>query len=157
MLNLIRWQLVSLVLLLCQGFIFEHDDGINQQASLFFGVTAAMMILGLLTFSIVDVIWRKSKKPATLCIPSSALTVLEKSLQRELLQAYSEEFIEYHGAVALNKKALNSLTPGQRQEVVGIVLKDFEALGDDAFETAAAVLRERSRDLDQLGMKLSVG
>jgi hypothetical protein len=78
------------------------------------------------------------------------LNALEKSLREELLQAYSEDFFEYQGVIVQNRKSLNSLTPGQTQEVVGIVLNDSEVLGDEAFGAAAAILRQRSHDLDQL-------
>jgi hypothetical protein len=56
---------------------------------------------------------------------------LEKTLREEILQVYSEECINCEGVIILNKKAMNSLTPaGQRQEVLGMVSKESETLGD---------------------------
>jgi hypothetical protein len=135
-------------LLLCQGLIFQHEDVIQDQVILFFGVTAAIMIIGLVVFSIFDSIWRRFKGASTLCISHNTLRALDKALQNELLQLYSESLFDREGVIVLDKKSLNSLTPGQRQEVLGIISKEFELIGDEAFGKAAANYRERTQELD---------
>jgi hypothetical protein len=128
-----RWQLISIVVLLCQGFVFEHEDSIQETTYLFFGVTASFMILAVLAYSIVDLIWKKLKRRRSVCLSKPAFAALSESLQQDILQIYSEEQLDKQGVFVLDKKTMNLIGPGQRQEVLGIISKEF-VLDSRAFE-----------------------
>jgi hypothetical protein len=145
-----RWQLVSLILILCQGFIFEHDEEIQQRVTLFFGVTAAIMILGLLVYSIGGWIWRKFKGPETVCVSFAAFKAIETSLQKELLQVYAQDCFDKRGVVILDSADMNRLTVGQRQEVLGIVSKESVFVNSEEFGRAVETYRTRTEGLDKM-------
>jgi hypothetical protein len=146
--DLIRWRLVSLILLLCQGFIFENEEEVKQTATLFFGVTAAMMIIVLLVFSFLSYVWRKLKGPSSVCISASALSKLKQENQQDLLQLYSEEMANKDGVFVIKLKSLNRLTAAQRQEVLGIVSRESELLGSADFSRITATYRNRTQELE---------
>jgi hypothetical protein len=144
-----RWELVSVVILLCQGLIFENDAEIQENAILFFGVTAAMIMIAAVVMSLINTVKRMFyNRGHDLVISKSAMSALTSEDKQQILQIFSEEEAKQNGSIQIRRQKLESLTPGQNLEITGIVSKQYQ-LGDEAFEQHAAQLRVKSLELDK--------
>jgi hypothetical protein len=141
--------LVSVVILLCQGLIFENGEEIQETAILFFGVTAALIMIGAVVMSIFNTVRRLLKNEnREFLISKLSLSALQNADRQEILQIFSEVQVQETGSIHLKREKLERLTPGQSLEISGIVAKQYE-LEEDAFNQYASQLRIKSSEIDQ--------
>jgi hypothetical protein len=143
------WELVSVVILLCQGLIFENGEEIQETAILFFGVTSAIIMIGAVAMSIFNTLRRLLKNEnREFLISKLSLSALQNEDRQQVLQIFSEEQVQQTGRIHLKREKLDRLTPGQSLEISGIIAEQYER-GDEAFNQHASQLRIRSSEIDQ--------
>jgi hypothetical protein len=145
-----RWELVSVVVLLCQGLIFENDEQIQESAILGFGITAAIILIGALAMSAFNTIRRVLRRDTReLLLSNFTLSALQGPDKLEILQLFSQLQTEESGNILIRRESLARLAPGQRIEILGIVEKQFD-LGDAEFENHVSQIRIKSAELDEI-------
>jgi hypothetical protein len=151
-----RWELVSVVVLLCQGLIFENDEQIQEKAIMGFGVTAAIILIGALVMSAFNTIRRVLKRDTReLLLSNFTLSALQGPAKLEILQIFSQVQTQESGNIIVCRESLSRLAPGQRVEILGIVEKQFEC-GNAEFEKHVSQIRIKSAELDKIRTSVSV-
>jgi hypothetical protein len=137
-----RWDLVSVIVLLCQGMIFENDEEVQQTAVFFFGVTSAVILVAAITASVLNTMKSvlKSSTTRSVVLSKAQVNALDDAMKHDLLRLFSEEEVEQNGNIHIQRENLNRISPVQVAEILTITEKQFEH-GQGEFDKIAAEIR----------------
>jgi hypothetical protein len=142
--------LVSVLVLLCQGLIFENEEEAQERATFGFGVTSVVILTGALSFSVLNatrrIFYRNSRE---LLFSNLTLSALQNQVKLEVLQIYSQEQAGQSGNITFSTEYLGRLAPGQRVEILGIVQKQFEC-DNEEFEHHVSQVQIKCAGLDEM-------
>jgi hypothetical protein len=139
------WGIVLVLVLLCQGFIFENEQEVQAAAFFSFGVLLIVLVTLSTLLVVAKVITRTLKSGQSITFSRNAISMLSVDTKQELFNLCSEDQANKDGGLYFSSSLLQTrLHPAAAQEVLSIV----SAVGSDnssefAFTTATA------RDLTQ--------
>jgi hypothetical protein len=119
-----------LMLLLCQGLIFEtNPDG--GPTVLAFGVLMVFMLITSALVSVTKIVKRLvSPKSQQLSVTKLAFDLLEKETQKEVLQTYSSDMNDKVGLLEIPKDKIEQhMTPEKQEDLSQIQRQSVQVWG----------------------------
>jgi hypothetical protein len=138
----ISWDVVSVILLLCQGLIFQNDSEIEGLAVSFLGITMVLILLGTLLFCMAKLLRDIVRNEKAVLISKVAMSRYPQDLQQEIMREFSTHEVERTGQIVLLKDEFEKMHPDLKGEILGILDQEFK-LGNEAFAKAAEDIRNR--------------
>jgi hypothetical protein len=133
-----------IIVLLCQGLIFEtsDDDTINNAVFLFFGTLMSILVVGTLSVSVARGLYRTFKKDFPVLIPRKAFELLSEDASKELMQFMIDLKMEKFDAVEFSSPVLSKYLKNQD------VLNEIYSAVDGAENlTSDALARFKEKEL----------
>eukprot|EP00475_Leptophrys_vorax_P025651 TRINITY_DN3592_c0_g2_i1.p1 TRINITY_DN3592_c0_g2~~TRINITY_DN3592_c0_g2_i1.p1 ORF type:complete len:603 (-),score=103.62 TRINITY_DN3592_c0_g2_i1:99-1715(-) len=133
--NLIQcsWSLITVLVLLCQGLIFQSQDSTSAFAVYFFGVVIIIVLVGATTVSVCMVIKRSISQSGTLLIPNAALPFLSQEVVKDVVNCHSEESLARQGLLEVCQDLRKYLSPSQRNDLENILQDHTSVAGTRSF------------------------
>jgi hypothetical protein len=97
------WNMVMVMVLLCQGLIFETDEETGP-AFLLFGVVMVIVLCSAVIGSVFMVLKRALTASGSVFISKSAMLMFNEGTQAELHQLYSSELFKSLGLLEIERK-----------------------------------------------------
>jgi hypothetical protein len=140
----VAWGLVSCVVLLCQGLVFEEDE-VTDAIKYSFGILVVSILGGCLLFAIIHGTRRALKKSAPIVVTKKCCEMMTREAVAELFYANSIECALREGKIEVSRHGFEkSLDFLQKKEILDI-LSAVGKVGDKAFHELA----ERARHVTQ--------
>lgn len=157
-----RWSLISLLVLLCQGLIFQNDSEIGNVAYNGFGILIIVLIVGTTCLTSFRVILRLLKGGKSIQITQRAFKLMESGTVEEISYLHSEQIVNDSGSIEVPKYALEKeVSPEVFKEIMSICSLIGTASNQE-FEMKASEVRDASsavsafRKYQSLGEKMDL-
>jgi hypothetical protein len=132
-----------IMVLLCQGLVFENDSE-NDPAVLLFGVVTVLILCLAISGSAVLLVKRKVQGDGRVFVSKYAFDMMTKDTKDEIYHVYSLELSQTHGLLEIQQQNLMEKLPtDQFQELQEINSKVYK-LGTGDYEKFAATTRATS-------------
>jgi hypothetical protein len=115
---------MSIVVLLCQGLVFQVTD--DPSVQLFFTVLIILVLVGYHVFKIVIVLVRRKKR--LLLFPYAKISSISKETLYEVYWVHSERVMKKDGALYVNKNKLLELLSKTTEEKVTLESESLKQL-----------------------------
>eukprot|EP00475_Leptophrys_vorax_P008193 TRINITY_DN15276_c0_g2_i2.p1 TRINITY_DN15276_c0_g2~~TRINITY_DN15276_c0_g2_i2.p1 ORF type:complete len:629 (-),score=117.05 TRINITY_DN15276_c0_g2_i2:730-2343(-) len=109
------WNLICIIVLLCQGLVFE-SNGNNQDLFTLFGALVVVLLVMCLSYTICQLLCAVIKRDMEkLSLPASATSHLPQEIFVEVCQIHSHSLLEKRGELEINIKEILQLSSNSAQ------------------------------------------
>lgn len=145
-----------LLVMLCQGLIFESDGQVEMSAVSGFGLLIVVLLVGALGITLTNFLRRLISGQHMIVIPQNAIHYLSKEACQELFDLHSQIQVERVGSLQIDRATLIKKIPSmQSSEILKIVEKEG-FYGDIEFDKYAATIRDRHQIVDLMFLKSTI-
>lgn len=131
------------VVLLCQGLIFENENP-NSSYVFGFGVLVVVFLTGTLLMTSLHLIRRMLKNHKPIVIPKQALQVLSPDFIAEIFNIHSFSEVNSFGSLEINRRVLlKRLTQPEQEELFALISHQY-SMGNKEYEKFAQSVRGNS-------------
>jgi hypothetical protein len=103
------WSMVSIIVLLCQGLVFENGD--SDSATSVFSVLLCILILGGFGYHLKRILEKLfRKKPKHIELTAAISDMVSQETLRELFQLHSEYKLQVQGTLEVNVQRMLKIT-----------------------------------------------
>jgi hypothetical protein len=136
----VAWGLISCIVLLCQGLVFETDE-VTDVIKYSFGILVILILVGCLIYAIVHGVRRVLKKTAPILVTKKCCEMLTREALAELFYVNSIECALREGKIEVPRQGFEKkLDFLQKKEILDI-LSAIGKVGDKAFDEIAQKAR----------------
>jgi tryptophan-rich sensory protein len=140
----IAWGLISCIVLLCQGLVFEADE-ITDAVKFSFGILVVLVLAGCLAFAIIHGTRRILKKSAPVLVTKKACSILTREALSELFYLNSSECTIREGKIEVSREGFEQNLDFIHKKEILDILSAIGKVGDRAFDDIAEKARKATQ------------